>query len=68
MSLCIHTSCHRLWISENSRNDENSSCQAKSLPLGASVAKEDLAVSLLKAHAGAAGHLFAGERWNPFAA
>ena len=39
------------------RNHENSSCQARSMPLGASVAREDLAVSLLKAHAGATGHL-----------
>lgn len=49
------------------RNHENSSCQVTSLPLGARVAREGWAMSLLKAHAGAAGHL-AGEGWSPFAA
>lgn len=42
-------------------NHENSSCQARSMLLGASVVREDLAVSFLKAHAGAAVHL-TGER------
>lgn len=52
------------------RNRENSSCQAKAMPLGVSVAREGLALSLFQdwhQHAGAASHL-AGERQSLFAA
>lgn len=65
--LSIFTLCAIISGFLRTRNRENSSCQAKSMPLGVSVAREGLALSLLKAHAGAAGHL-AGERQSLFAA